>query len=223
MTRSDKPTAQPARRSDPGNPGEQPVVILGAGHGTRMGGPKIFVRIADVTFLERILARVREAGCPAILTVDPAFHAQVETLIGTLPPLPLRLVQTDGSQPMLASVQAGLTALDGTAEGAWLWPVDAPLLSAAGWRRARAAVHERLDAIWKLRAEGRTGHPTWFPRWACDAIMAGTWEDGLQGFLAEVPAARIAQLELPGEILGDFNTPEQLAAAETAAQSPGRR
>lgn len=229
MTPAGKPAAKPAQRGiagktgDPGNPGEQPVVILGAGHGTRMGGPKIFARIADVTFLERILARVREAGCPGILTVDPGFRTQVETLIGKLPPLPLRLVPTDGKQPMLASVQAGLAALDGTAEGAWLWPVDAPLLSAAGWHRARQAVHARLDAILKLRAEGRTGHPTWFPRWACDAIVAGTWEDGLQGFLAEVPSTRIARLELPGEILGDFNTPEQLAAVDRAMPPPGRR
>jgi len=213
MTQSHRSGAGPGEPDASGNPGAQPVVILGAGHGTRMGGPKIFARIEDVTFLERILARVREAGCPAILTVDPGFHAQVEALLGKLPPLPLRLVETDGKQPMLASVQAGLTALDGTAAGAWLWPVDAPLLSPDGWRRARAAVQARPDAILKLRAGGRTGHPTWFPRWACDAIVGGIWEDGLQGFLAEVPSTRIDQLELPGETLGDFNTPEQLATA----------
>ena len=195
------------------DPRAQPALILGAGHGTRMGGPKVFARIDGVTFLERILMRVREAGCPAILTVDAGFHAEVEALLGTLPPLPLRLVEVEGTLPMLASVQAGLAALDGTAEGAWLWPVDAPLLSAEGWRKARAAAGARPERILKLRAGGRTGHPLWLPRWACAAVAAGSWADGLLGFLAGVPPERIAQLELPGETLGDFNTPAQLAAA----------
>jgi CTP:molybdopterin cytidylyltransferase MocA len=195
------------------DPRAQPVVILGAGHGTRMGGPKVFARIEGVTFLERILMRVREAGCPAILTVDAGFHRRVEALLGSLPPLPLRLVEVDGTLAMLASVQAGLAALDGTAEGAWLWPVDAPLLSAEGWRRARAAAGAAAERILKLRADGRTGHPLWLPRWACAAVAAGSWADGLLGFLAGVPPERIAHLDLPGETLGDFNTPAQLAAA----------
>jgi len=202
-----------AHNQAPPDPRAQPAVILAAGHGVRMGGPKVFARIEGVTFLERILMRVREAGCPAIVTVDAGFRARVEALLGKLPPLPLRLVEVDGTRPMLASARAGLAALDGTAEGAWLWPVDAPLLSAEGWRRARAEASGRTELILKLRAEGRTGHPIWLPRWACTAIAGGSWEDGLLGFLAGIPAARIAQLDLPGETLGDFNTPAQLASA----------
>jgi len=191
----------------------QPVVVLAAGHGTRMGGPKAFAQVGSATFLERILARIGEAGCPAIVTVDPEFRPRVEALLKGLPRTAARLVAVDGRLPMLASVQAGVSALDRAARGAWLWPVDAPLLSAEGWRRARETVAAQPEAILKLHAQGRTGHPTWFPRWACDAIAAGRWEDGLLGFLAAVPPERIAHLELPGETLADFNTPEQLALA----------
>jgi CTP:molybdopterin cytidylyltransferase MocA len=178
-----------------------------------MGGPKIFATAGSATFLERILARIREAGCPAILTVDPAFRGRVEALLKGLPPAGVRLIDVDGTLPMLASVQAGLSALDPAAWGAWLWPVDAPLLSAQGWRRARETVAADPEAVLKLRANGRTGHPAWFPRWACAAIAAGRWTDGLRGFLAGVPPERIARLDLPGETLSDFNTPEQLAQA----------
>lgn len=196
------------------DPRDQPVVVLAAGHGTRMGGPKAFAAIGSITFLERILARAREAGCPVVLAVDRSFHSRVETLLGTLSPLALRLVEADGKRPMLDTVKTGLRALDGTAQGAWVWPVDAPLLSPDGWRRARAKVHEDSERILKLKAEGHTGHPIWFPRWACADILAGQWGTGLLGFLESVPAARIAQLELPGEILGGFNTPAELAAVK---------
>ena len=194
------------------DPLAQPVVILGAGHGTRMGGPKVFTEAGGVTFLERIVDRIEEARCPAVLTVDAAFRARVEALLRRLPPVSLRLVEVDGSLPMLASVQAGLAKLGQAAQGAWLWPVDAPLLSAEGWLRARQTVAERPQAILKLRTQGRTGHPIWLPRWACEAVAGGHWPDGLLGFLAEVPPERIAHLDLPGETLSDFDTPEQLAA-----------
>lgn len=200
------------------DPSAQPVVILGAGHGTRMGGPKVFAEAGGATFLERIVARIGEARCPAVLTVDAAFRARVEALLKRLPPVRLRLIDVDGSLPMLASVQAGLAAIGPAAQGAWLWPVDAPLLSAEGWLRARETAVAQPQAILKLRTQGRTGHPIWLPRWACEAIAGGHWPDGLLGFLAEVPAGRIAHLDLPGETLTDFNTPEQLAALHLTKQ-----
>jgi CTP:molybdopterin cytidylyltransferase MocA len=192
----------------------QPVVVLAAGHGTRMGGPKAFAEVNGATFLAHILARAHEAESPVILTVDPRFRSRVDALLATLAPARMRLVEADGLRPMVASVQASFAALDASAIGAWLWPVDAPLLSARGWRHARTAVALRPDAIHKLRTQERTGHPTWFPRWAVAAICAREWDDGLPAFLASVPAERIAVVDLPGEILGDFNTPEQLAALQ---------
>ena len=194
------------------DPAPQPIIILGAGHGKRMGGPKIFTATGNQTFLARILDRAREAGSPVILTVDPGFRKRAEALLADLQAPPLRMVDADGTKPMLTSVQAGMRALTSAEPGAWLWPVDAPLLSAEGWKKARAAVSANPDLILKLRTGGRTGHPAWFPRWACSAVLAATWDNGLLGYLAELPGSRIATLELPGEILTDFNTPEQLAA-----------
>jgi CTP:molybdopterin cytidylyltransferase MocA len=194
------------------DPAGQPVLILGAGHGTRMGGPKVFALHDGITFLEHILRRVADAQCPAILTVDPLFRKRVEELLSHMPDVSVCLVDADGKRPMLASVQAGIGALSPMSLGLWLWPVDAPLLSSGSWREVRALVAGAPDVILKLRAHGRTGHPTWFPRWACDRIRAGSWENGLLGFLAEMSPQQTAQLELPGETLTDFNTPDQLAA-----------
>ncbi len=181
-----------------------------------MGGPKVFTRAGEKSFLERILARCRESGSPVTLTFDPRFRDRLEALLATLPAPRPRLEEAAGELPMLASVQAGLRA-GGMEGGFWLWPVDAPFISADGWAGAVKTAGEAPDAVWKLRAGGRSGHPIWFPAWSVPVILAGSWENGLLGFLETCPD-RIRVLPLEGEELRDFNTPEDLAASPKGGQ-----
>jgi CTP:molybdopterin cytidylyltransferase MocA len=194
-----------------------PVVILAAGHGTRMGGPKAFARFRERTFLEHILDRCAESDSPVTVTVDPSFKARLLTQLKSNPVpharLELRWVEVDGRLPMVASLQAALMA-GGFRNGFWLWPVDAPFLSAAGWRTLGGAVALHAEQILKPRSGGRTGHPVWFPGWAIGQIASGNWPIGLRGFLQACDPARIRMLELPGEFLNDVDTPEELAAME---------
>ncbi|MBI3992329.1 MAG: nucleotidyltransferase family protein [Candidatus Lambdaproteobacteria bacterium] len=189
----------------------QAVLLLGAGHGTRMGEPKVFTRHGGQSFLERILRRCAEAGAPVTLCVDPGFRERVEAALALLALPRPRLVSADGTRPMLATVQAGLAA-GGFETGFWLWPVDAPFISPQGWARAVARAAERPGRILKLRVAGRTGHPLWLPGWAVPEILAGDWADGLLSFLA-AHEGEVEILPLDGEVLGDFNTPEQLTRA----------
>ena len=206
---------------------QQPVVVLAAGHGKRMGRPKIFSRHDGETFLERILARCRETALPVTLVIDPRFRGEVLDLFQSLPPylppaLPLsspRLVEADGAAPMLASIQAALRE-GGCDEGFWCWPVDAPFLSPAGWVQAVEAVQGMPEMIWKLSTGGQTGHPVWFPGWTVPRILTGGWPDGLLGLLKE-SSDRIYVLELEGEELRDFNTPEQLASVGDSVAGSG--
>ncbi|MCZ6532160.1 MAG: nucleotidyltransferase family protein [SAR324 cluster bacterium] len=188
----------------------QPVVLLGAGHGKRMGQPKIFAMFEGATFLERILERCRETASPVTLTVDPQFRDKAEALLATLsPPAPV-LVEVDGTQPMLQSVRAALR-LGKFGEGFWCWPVDAPFITAMGWDQSVETVRGEPEAIWKLQARGETGHPVWFPGWAVPRILAGCWDDGLLGFQEEC-RDQTHVLILGDEELRDFNSQEQLAA-----------
>lgn len=191
--------------------GKQAVLILAAGHGKRMGGPKAFTRHAGRTFLQRILTRCGESGSPVTLVTDPAFRARLEAELSGLPAPAPRLVDADGSRPMLDSVRSGLAA-GAFDTGFWLWPVDAPFISPAGWARAVQAVSADPEPVRKLRVNGKTGHPIWFPGWSVREILTGNWPAGLLGFLA-AHAGRVAVLTLDGEELRDFNTPEQLRDA----------
>jgi CTP:molybdopterin cytidylyltransferase MocA len=189
------------------------VIVLAAGHGTRMGGPKAFAEHHGRTFAERILERCREAAARVTLVSDPRFKARMEALLARLPPPLPRIVEADGTRDMLDSVQAALRA--GPYEpGFWLWPVDAPFISAAGWRRAVEQAADDPGVIWKLRSRDRTGHPAWFPFTVTPAILGGHWPDGLRGFLATVPPERIQFLALDEEFLEDIDTPDRLAGLD---------
>lgn len=210
---------------DSAPPAGQPVLLLGAGRGRRMGLPKLFAEHQGKTFAERILARCRETGSRVTLVSDPLHRERLEALLAALPPELLApfpsVVKADGETDMLASVQAGLLA--GPYEpGCWLWPADAPFISPGGWRRAVERVTEAPEFIWKLRAGGRTGHPIWLPSWTVRPLLAGNWPDGLRGFLAGVAPERIRILALEGEFLADVNTPRDLEALEALEAQESR-
>ena len=198
----------------------QVVLVLGAGYGRRMGGPKIFLQQGEDGFLRRILVRCQESKSPVVLVCPQGSLEQVRKLVPGGLKLPL-LVEGDGNQPMLASLQVGLRLArqkglvvgGDRPDGFWVWPVDAPDISGAGSAKAVQAVAEAPEMVWKLRSGGKTGHPTWFPGWSVAEILAGTWPDGLLGFLQQVPD-RIRALELNGEKLVDYNTPEELKQRE---------
>ena len=202
----------------------QLVLIVGAGLGRRMGGAKLFLHHQGRGFLAQILARCKESGSPWVLVYPRGKAERVEELlasIGDVTPA-LAMVEGDGTQPMLGSVQTGLKAAKAAGAfpnaganpdgclGCWVWPVDAPGISAQGWREAVATVQAQPDQVWKLQSNGKTGHPSWFPDWAVEIIIQGDWPDGLLGFLAGIKE-KIRSIELSGENLRDFNTPQELA------------
>lgn len=188
---------------------KQAVLILAAGHGRRMGEPKVFSVFRGQTFLQRILLRSRESGSPVTLVLDPGFRAPVEAELRRERAQPLTIVEADGHEAMIASVKAGLRS--GTCDrGFWLWPVDAPFISRGGWAQAVAEVGREPALVRKLRVNDHTGHPIWYPAWCVPEILAGSWHNGLRGFLAQHPD-KVRVLCLEGEFLRDVNTPEQLA------------
>lgn len=199
-----------AQRTDRPRADGPHVLLLAAGHGRRMGGPKAFTLHKGRSFLTRVLERCRQVEARVTLVTDPQHQPAMEAALAAQPPPFPRIVTADGAAPMLASVQAALRA--GPYEpGWWLWPVDAPFISAAAWQNAATTAAGDPNVVWKLRSQGRTGHPTWFPFMAAPAILAGDWPDGLRGYLATQLPERIQVLELEGEVLEDVNDPAKLA------------
>ncbi|MDH4246857.1 MAG: nucleotidyltransferase family protein [Deltaproteobacteria bacterium] len=196
-----------------------PVIVLAAGRGRRLGLPKLLAAYAGRTFLERILIRCAHSGSPVTLTVSPDLRARAEAALQDLQtrlglPRP-KVVEADPDGDMLDSLKTALRA-EARAPGVWVWPVDAPFISAPGWTSAVAAVRTDPARVLQLRCGGRGGHPLWLPDSLRPALLTGHWENGLAGFLAGLERPRLHCLELAGEHLRDVNTPEDLHALTLA-------
>ncbi len=195
---------------------QQTVLILGGGYGRRFGVPKLFAHHAGTGFLERILARCAESFTPIILAAQPQHATRLMQRLKAwraqrpLSPL-LHTVWVAGKTPMLSSVQTGLKHLQRwptRIAGCWLWPVDAPFISATGWGRARCAVQSQPQCVWKLRkhpSAGKGGHPLWLPRGTWPLIRQQPWKGGVKEALLHMKPTDIKQLILEGERLHDVD------------------
>jgi len=138
------------------------AVILAAGAGERLGGPKLRQGAGGRTFLERVLATVVAAGCAPVVCVVRAADrdwaaAQVESAGGAV------VVNPAPERGALSSLRLGLDRL-GACTGALVAPVDHPFVAAATCRALVAAFAARTDAVVKPVWEGRSGHPVIIPR-----------------------------------------------------------
>ena len=117
-------------------------LVLAAGAGRRMGGPKALVRLTDggPTLVETAVARVLEGGCDRVVVVVGAAGEQAAALVaGTGAEV---VVADDWDEGMGASLRAGLAHLeDADDDLALVTLVDLPDVTAAvhvpGARRRR--------------------------------------------------------------------------------------
>lgn len=136
-------------------------LVLAAGAGRRMGGPKALVRLAEggPTLVETAVARVLEGGCDSAVVVVGAAGDEAAALVrGSR----VEVVNaTDWDEGMGASLRAGLAHLDGgDADLAVVTLVDLPDVTAEVVRRVLAAVlGDGPAALARAAYDGIPGHP----------------------------------------------------------------
>lgn len=184
------------------------VIVLAAGKGRRMGGPKLVMDVGGRPWWRVQSERLSAAGVRPIWVVA-RVHADLA--------LPGLVVLGDGDAPMFESVRAGVLAWRGqrgaaasglAGAGVFVLPIDVPAPGAGVWR----AVGEAADRLGRPAAPelgGRHGHPVFLPReWADRAAGAppgARLDDLLRGSLSYV------QVDDPHTVT-NLNTPEALAA-----------
>jgi CTP:molybdopterin cytidylyltransferase MocA len=187
------------------------ALVLAAGAGRRMGGPKALVEFDGGLLVERAVAAAVEGGCSPVFAVLGARAAEVRARarLGNA----LTVVNAGWAEGIGSSLRVGLDAARAAAPGAdaaLVLLVDQPFVGADAVRAVLCAWRDgaRLAAA---SYAGRRGHPVLFGRehWTAVAADAGG-DSGARGFLAArrcevvlVPCDELARpddLDTPGDL-----------------------
>ncbi len=106
-----------------------PALILAAGSGRRMGGPKALLVLDGETLLQRIVRIAQAAGCTHVLAVVGDWDP------GALDPSVSVVRNPEASEGMASSIRAGLAALPGSTAAVLLLAIDQPAVDAPLLRR----------------------------------------------------------------------------------------
>ena len=187
------------------------AVVLAAGEGRRMGGPKALVAAEAGTFLARACAALGRPSVGRVIAVLGAEAARVASEAGLSAAVSV-CVNEGWRDGMLTSVWAGLDAAEAAgAEAILVHPVDNPFVSAATVDAVVAAL-ERGARIAVPSHAGRRGHPAGFARAAFAALRAADPARGARSVLVEHPEW-IVHVPAGPDCLVDVDTPADLRAS----------
>ena len=194
-------------------------VLLAAGAGRRMGGPKALVELDGEPLVRRGVRLLLEAGCDPILVVVGAAAVDVAPLCDGADVV----VATEWATGMGASLRAGLAALtDSAATSAVVALVDQPLVTTEAVHRLVAA--SAAGAVAAVATyDGRQRNPVLLDRSVWSGVAeAAVGDAGARGWLRAHPELVV---EVECSDVGspeDLDTPQDLARL-TSARLPSTR
>jgi CTP:molybdopterin cytidylyltransferase MocA len=185
------------------------AVVLAAGEGRRVGGPKALLRAQGQSFLARTASVLSRPGIEGVLAVLGCEAKRVGDEAG-LPPNVEIVVNARWREGMLGSILAGLEAAERRgAEAIMVHAVDHPFVEI-----------ETVDAVAAALAfgawvavpvfEGQRGHPAGFGRPSWEALRDAPPDRGARAVLADHPDWVVHLPSGPG-CVEQINTPEDLA------------
>jgi CTP:molybdopterin cytidylyltransferase MocA len=173
-------------------------IILAAGRGERIGGPKALLTVGGESFLARAARLLARPGIERVVAVL-GHEADRVAREANLPRGVPMVVNARYGEGMLTSIQAG-------AEGVLIHPVDHPLVDDAAADRVIAALQGGAT-IAVPSHDGRRGHPAGFARAAWPALRAAPAGRGARAVLADHPDW-VVHVEGGADCLQGVNTPE---------------
>lgn len=187
------------------------AVVLAAGEGRRMGGPKALALYRGTSFLAHACGLLARPGVAAVIAVIGAEAARVRSEAHV--PEAATLVENDAwTDGMLSSVWRGLDAAESLgAEAVLLHPVDHPLVAPETVDRVVGALEQGAFAAAPTHA-GRRGHPGGFGRDAFAALRAAPPDQGARAVLARHPE-RVIHVEGDAGCRVGLDTPDEYRRA----------
>lgn len=191
-------------------------LLLAAGAGRRMGGPKALVELGGEPLVQRGIRLLAEGGCAPVVVVVGACADRVRPLCDGADVVEA----TDWDTGMGASLRAGLLALDRDGRdvrGCVVALVDQPLVTAAAVQRLRAA-HDGGATAAVATYGGRARNPVLLDRSTWPGVRAAAvGDEGARGWLRAHPEL-VVQVDCTDVgAPDDLDTPDDLAALREAS------
>jgi nicotine blue oxidoreductase len=189
-------------------------LLLAAGAGRRMGGPKALVELDGAPLVRRGVRLLADGGCSPVVVVVGAAAERVRPLCDDA-----QVVEaSDWATGMAASLRAGLAAAEGLVDvGACVVAlVDQPGVTPAAVERLRAAHRDGARAAVATYA-GRPRNPVLLDRsvWA-DVAAAAVGDEGARPWLRAHPELVVHVDCTDVGTPDDVDTPQDLAALAAA-------
>jgi CTP:molybdopterin cytidylyltransferase MocA len=176
------------------------AVILAAGSGRRMGGPKALLEVEGETLLVRAARAALQAGAAPVVAVVGDWTVD-------LAGLPVQTVlNPEAAEGMASSIRTGIAALPETVEGALILPVDMPEVDADLLARLLALATLEPDRPAACAYAGTLGIPAVLPRRLFHELRNLEGDRGAKAILLREQAA---SLPFP-EGNQDLDTPTDL-------------
>lgn len=180
-------------------------VILAAGRSTRMAEPKPLLTIGPLTFLERAAITLRKAGCRRTYVVanadamwlDRAAQLDLDVVINPEP-----------ESEQIDSLRLVLRQLPDDTAGVLILPVDLPLITESTATAVVASFVARSAPLVLPFHNTVAGHPVLLGRELFDAVLTGTYEEGLRSLIMD-HAHDLQEVRVDDEgILIDIDSPD---------------
>jgi len=185
------------------------AILLAAGEGRRIGGPKALLRIEGETFLSRCARLLLRPGVERLIVVFGHEAERVCAMAG-VPNDALRVTNTAYHEGgMLSSILRGLDAAEALdAQAALIHPVDHPLVGEATVEGVLAALRDGAIIAVPSYAS-RRGHPGGFARAAWAELRGAAGDRGARAVLQDHPEW---VRHVPGDAgcVSGIDTPEDL-------------
>jgi CTP:molybdopterin cytidylyltransferase MocA len=184
-------------------------VLLAAGAGRRMGGPKALLEVGGEPLVIRGIRLLTDAGCVPVVVVVGAGAAEVTARCG---PGVLTVEATDWQTGMGASLRAGLTALEDVPVDACVVAlVDQPLVTPTVVRRLVEA-HEAGAVAAVATYAGLQRNPVLLTRSTWPGVArAAVGDAGARDWLRAHPEIVVAVECSDAGAPDDLDTPADLA------------
>jgi CTP:molybdopterin cytidylyltransferase MocA len=186
------------------------AIVLAAGEGLRMGGPKALLVVDGQPLVTAHVQRLRDAGCrPIVVVVRAAIASQVRDLLGETPEARLCVANTTSMAASLVAALGCVPAQSG--RPVVVLPIDMLPVRLSTLDALLSAVRAPQVHVATPRHQSRGGHPIVARESLLQAFRGGypgTLRDLLQG--AEAHRCRL-DVDDP-EVVSDLDTPSDLAA-----------